>query len=230
MSAEQGEYRHVQYGKVYDSLKPHQRLNIAILGDVTIEIDEENLGLERVSMDNLRRGWEVDQRGFSERCIASGIGLDPFEVFKYYQIQRKVYEVLGKPSDRQKDRSNHVKLSETRGNAMCSEYAILSAFIAQKVGEQAHLIIGAGIEESDPQQWREAHAYVWVNGMNMVFDSVLAQSHNEYPALMVPMRPATLRTLEDGFDIHARRIGADFTRFYGLEAGGFGTKLPQSLQ
>jgi tetrahydromethanopterin S-methyltransferase subunit G len=107
---------------------------------------------------------------------------------------------------------------------MCSEYAILAARIAQKIGEPIHLVIGA-VVGNDEQKWRDAHAFVWVEGVNAVFDSVQAQSDNEYPALMIPTSPATLKTLEDGFDVEAKRIGRDFTAHYGLEAGGFGITL-----
>lgn len=61
--------------------------------------------------------------------------------------------------------------------------------------------------------------------MNSIFDSVLAQSENEYPALMKPTTLATLATLEDGKDIEAIRIGSNFSRIYGLEAGGFGVRM-----
>lgn len=120
---------------------------------------------------------------------------------------------------------DRVKLSETKGHAMCSEYAILSTYIAQKLGEPAHLIIGAAAEIDEDPKWREAHAYVWVDGINTIFDSVLTQCDKEYPALMKPTTPATLVTLEDGRDIEARRIGSNFSRFYGLEAGGFGVRM-----
>lgn len=228
-------YREVQYGKIYDHLEPNQAINIAAFGNIGIEIDEENLGLERISMENLQKGWERDKEGFEKHCKELGIELDPFEVYKYYQIQRKVFQVLGQPTQNAAARSrrfaemgNKVKLSETKGNAMCSEYAILSTYIAQKIGEPAHLIIGSAAEDSDTDKWREAHAYVWNDRTNSVFDSVLAQSDNEYPALMRPTTPSTLNTLENGHDVQARRIGSNFTRFYGLEAGGFGVKMDRA--
>ena len=124
----------------------------------------------------------------------------------------------------QMEKDDKVKLSETKGNAMCSEYAILSAYIAQKIGEKVHLVVGSAVEASDKDKWRESHAYVWVDGLNMAFDSVLAQQDNEFPTLMTPKAPATLSSLEEGQDIEATRIGSTFTRYYGLEAGGFGVR------
>lgn len=225
-------FRDVQYGRIYDHLQPNQGINIAALGNILIEIDEDNLGLERISMENLQRGWERDREEFARHCAELGIDIDPFEVYKYYQIQRKVFQVLGQPTqnttarnNRFKEMGDRVKLSETKGNAMCSEYAILSTYIAQKIGEPAHLIVGAAAEAGDEHKWREAHAYVWVDGLGAVFDSVLAQGDNEYPALMKPTTPATLATLESGKDIEAKRIGSNFTRYYGLEAGGFGLRM-----
>jgi hypothetical protein len=57
-----------------------------------------------------------------------------------------------------------------------------------------------------------------------VFDSVQAQSDNEYPALMIPETPVSFEALETGMDIEGKRIGTDFTAHYGLEAGGFGVR------
>lgn len=160
-------FRDVQYGRIYDHLEPHQAINIAAFGNIAIEIDEENLDLERISMENLQKGWERNREGFVKHCAELGIDLDPFEVYKYYQIQRKVFQVLGKPTQNAAARSrrfsemgDRVKLSETKGNAMCSEYAILSAYIAQKIGEPAHLVVGSAAEAHGKDKWREAHAYV----------------------------------------------------------------------
>lgn len=225
-------YRDVQFGRIYDKLEPHQLVNIAVLGNILLEIDEENLGLERISMENLQKGWDREGETFTKGLVEKGIDLDPFTVYKYYQIQRKVFQVLGKPTNNAgaRDRrfralGDHIKLSETKDHAMCSEYAMLTTYIAQKIGEPAHLIVGAAIG-NDEDKWREAHAYVWVDGLNAVFDTVQAQNDMEYPALMIPTTPATtLQTLEGGLDIEGKRLGTNFTAHYGLEAGGFGVKL-----
>ncbi|MCL4354281.1 MAG: hypothetical protein M1444_03150 [Patescibacteria group bacterium] len=223
-------FRDLHFGRIYDKLLPNQPIDIAVLGKITIEIDEENLGLEKVNLDNLQKGWERDREGFTKHCAELGIPLDPFTVYKYYQIQRKAFQVLGKPienqalrTQRQRELGDKCKLSKMKGVAMCSEYAILSTYIAQKIGEPAHLIVGTVL--TGDEQWREAHAYGWVDGINAVFDSVQAQSDGEYPAMMMPTNPATLRTLEDGIDIEAKRIGSTTTATYGLEAGGFGATL-----
>lgn len=228
-------FRDVQFGRIYDHLEPNQRINIAAFGNVSLEIDEENLGLERISLENLMKGWERDREGFSSHCAELQIDIDPFEVYKYYQIQRKAFQVLGAPTTnaiarntRLSELGDRIKLSETKGNAMCSEYAILSTYIAQKIGESAHLVIGAVAESADEGAWREAHAYTWVDGLDSVFDSVLAQSDDEYPAIMRPTSPASLATLEAGKDVEANRIGSTFTRYYGLEAGGFGVRMDHS--
>lgn len=225
-------YREVQYGRIYDHLEANQAINIAALGNISIEIDEENLGLEKVSLENLQKGWEINREGFSKHCVDLGISLDPFEVYKYYKIQRKTFQVLGSPIQNSAERrkkqvemGDHLKLSQSKGFAMCSEYAILSTYIAQKLGEPAHLIIGAAAEVDDELKWREAHAYIWTDSLNCIFDSVLAQGDNEYPALMKPSTPAILATLEEGKDVQAKRIGSKFSRIYGLEAGGFGVKM-----
>lgn len=223
-------FRGVHFGRIYDKLQPNQPIDIAVLGKITIEIDEENLGLEKVNLDNLQKGWERDREGFAKHCTELGISLDPFTVYKYYQIQRKAFQVLGKPienqalrTQKQRELGCKCKLSEMKGVAMCSEYAILSTYIAQKIGEPAHLVVGSVL--TGDEQWREAHAYGWVDGINAVFDSVQAQGDGEYPALMMPINPATLGTLEDGFDIEAKRIGSSTIATYGLEAGGFDAKL-----
>jgi len=223
-------YRSIQFGKVYDELQDGQAVNIAALGNIFVEIDEANLGLERVTLENLQKGWEAQSESFTQGLKERGIEADPFTVFKWYQIQRKAFQTLGEPNlnagERNRrfiEQSDRVKLSETKGFAMCSEYAILSAYMAQKIGEPAHLIIGAAIP-NDQEQWREAHAFVWADGLNAVFDSVQAQSDNEYPALMIPKTPVTFEALEAGLDVEAKRIGTDFTAHYGLAAGGFGVK------
>lgn len=224
-------YRDVQFGRIYDRVEPNKLINIMAFGDINLEIDEENLGLERISMDNLLKGWEKEKEDFSRRCKENGIDLDPFTVYKYYQIQRKVFQVLGKPIEnagarnkRLNELGKNIPLSQAKGHAMCSEYAILASYIAQKIGEPAHLIIGTAVTPQDQEQWRDAHAYIWVDGINAMFDSVQAQSDNEYPALMFPTRDATLKTIEDGFDVEARKLGSSFTAHYGLEAGGFGVR------
>ncbi len=223
-------YEWIQGGKVYDELRDGQAVNIAALGNIFIQIDEENLDLERVTLENLEKAWKTQSQSFTEGIQERGIEADPFTVFKWYQIQRKVFQTLGEPNLNAGERNrrfieqkDQVKLSETKGYAMCSEYAILSAYIAQKIGEPAHLIIGTGIP-NDQEQWREAHAFVWVDGLNAVFDSVQAQTDNEYPALMLPKTPVTFEALEAGLDIEGQRIGTDFTTHYGLEAGGFGVR------
>lgn len=45
---------------------------------------------------------------------------------------------------------------------------------------------------------------------------------------MKPVTTTTLATLEEGKDAQATRLGSDFTRFYGLEAGGFGVRMDHS--
>lgn len=222
-------FRDVHYGRIYDHLEPGKRINIAALGNISITIDEENLDLGRVSIENLKKGWEVDSRWFTQRCEELGINEDPFEIYKYYQIQRKVVQVLGKPVESvgirrksQMENNDDMQLSQTKDKAMCSEYAILSTYIAQKIGEDARLVIGSVVESSDKEQWREAHAYVWVGGLNLIFDSVIAQSDSEFPALMRPKSSSSISTLEEGKDIEAIRLGSTFARYYGLEAGGFG--------
>lgn len=47
-------YREVQYGSIYDHLESNQIINIAAFGNISIEIDKENLGLEKISMENLQ--------------------------------------------------------------------------------------------------------------------------------------------------------------------------------
>ena len=127
-------FRVVQFGRIYDKVEPHKLINIAAFGNINLEIDDENLGLERISMDNLLKGWEKEKEGFSRRCKENGIDLDPFTVYKYYQIQRKVFQVLGKPIEsagarnkRLNELGDNVPLSQTKGHAMCSEYAILAS-------------------------------------------------------------------------------------------------------
>lgn len=227
---EEAPYRLVQYGKVYDKLEDGQTVNIAAYGNIAVQIDEENLDLKRVSPESLEKAWEVQGESFTKGLEERGITEDPFTVFKWQQIQSKVFRTLGEPNVNKGERNrrfiehnNIVKLSETKGFAMCSEYAILSAYIAQKIGEPAYVLIGAAVTDNQ-EQWREAHAFVWVDGLNAVFDSVQAQSANEYPALMIPKTPVSFDAFESGMDIEGKRIGTDFTVHYGLEAGGFGVR------
>ena len=128
-------FREIHFGRIYDHLEPHDVINIAAFGKIGIEIDEENLGLERISLDNLQKGWERDREAWSKSLAEQGIDLDPFSVYKYYQIQRKVFQTLGEPTTNVEERNrrfdesgNVINLSETKGYAMCSEYAILSTY------------------------------------------------------------------------------------------------------
>jgi hypothetical protein len=230
ITPQEAPYRLIQDGKVYDELQDGQTVNIAAFGKILVEIDEENLGLEHVTLENLEKGWETQAKTFTKGLQDNGIETDPFTVFKWYQIQRKVFQTLGEPNlnagERNRrfiEQSDRVKLSETKGLAMCSEYAILSTYMAQKIGETVHLIIGAAVG-NDQDQWREAHAYLWADGLNAVFDSVQAETDTEYPAIMIPKTPVTFEALEAGLDVEGRRIGTDFTVHYGLQAGGFGVR------
>src|SRR3990167_5530577 len=125
-------YRTIQLGKVYDELKDGYAVNIAAFGNIFVEIDEANLGLEKVTLENLEKGWEAQGESFTKNLKEHGIETDPFTVFKWYQIQRKVFQTLGEPNVNAGERNrrfieqdHRVKLSETQGFAMCSEYAIL---------------------------------------------------------------------------------------------------------
>ena len=62
-------HRDVQYGRIYDNLEPHQLVNIAALGNISLEIDEENLGLERISLENLQKGWERERETFTKGLV-----------------------------------------------------------------------------------------------------------------------------------------------------------------
>lgn len=225
-------YREVQFGRIYDRLEPNKDINIASLGNIHVEIDEDNLGLEKVTSENLQNMWEQRKDSWTQQCKELGIELDPFTVFKYFHIQRKVFSVLGKATENKEHRkhrileaNSHMKLSETKDNAMCAEYAILSAYLAQKLGDSVHLIMGTTLEGEE--QWREGHAFVWINGENIIFDSVNVQSENEYPGLMIPEHNEVLQDMEEGFDIKATRIGTNLSAVYGLEAGGFGARFKE---
>lgn len=92
--SQEAPYRLIQDGKVYDELKDGQAVNIAALGNIFIQIDEENLGLERVTLENLEKCWETQGESFTKGLQERGIEADPFTVFKWYQIQRKVFQTL----------------------------------------------------------------------------------------------------------------------------------------
>lgn len=226
------DYRIANFGKIYDQIKSGQAVDIGIFGEVCLEIDEEKLGLEKVNLEYLQQAWEKQKESWTKQCQEADIKLDPFLVFKYYLIQRKAFQVLGKAIElegprrqRQIEHHNKVKLSEMRGLAMCSEYAALIAYMAQKIGEPAHLIIG--MTPTGDEQWREGHAYVYIDGENIILDGVMARSDNEFPCIMVPENGGTLVDMENGFDINATRIGTNFKRIYGLDAGGFGVTIKE---
>ncbi len=83
--------------------------------------------------------------------------------------------------------------------------------------------MGTGQEEED--DWREAHAFVYIDEENIILDGVLAETDNEIPCIMVPKNGETLKDLEAGYDIEATQIRTNFKRIYGLGAGGFGKNL-----
>ena len=232
------EARLVQFGKIYDKLEANKSLDIMVFGSGKLTIDVENLGLENVSLESLLRAWESKRDTWTARCKELGIEMDPFTVFKFHHIQRKAFQILGAPTtNRQKERNKRyvaedvVPLSTMKGMAMCSEYAVLETFIAQKIGEQVHLIVGTTVVGES--KWREAHMYTWIDGINAVLEGTLAVE-NEFPALMVATNDETLQVLEQGFDVECQRIGTKQTAIYGLEAGGFGAsfgpQLPDTLQ
>lgn len=230
--------RDVQFGQIYDKLEPNRPLNIALFGKQELVIDEENLDLERVTRENLEKQWESRKEAWTKQCKELGIDIDPFKVFTYYSIQKKAFQILGAPTTKTVKRDviydKHgglVKLSQMKGMAMCSEYAALETYIAQKIGEPAHLVLGTTI--TGEKQWREAHMFTWIEGIDSILEGTLA-TENEFPALMVPSKKVTLETLEKGYDVECKRIGTNHSVIYGLEAGGFGTKFvpdpPASLQ
>lgn len=234
-SEKRAAFRRAQFGMIYDKLEPHQDIDISAFGGIHLEIDEENLGLEKVSIENLREAWEGQHQSWEAQCRELGIKVDPFTVFKYFHIQRKAFRILGESIRNEGERANEFrkknmrsKLSETKGLAMCSEYAILCTYIAQKLGDDVNLIIGSAIIDDAEEKWRYAHAFCYDKSNDFIFDPVLAESDSEWPAIMVPTNEGILYDMESGYDIRATRIGTNFERIYGLEAGGFGAKFNDS--
>ncbi len=153
-SGNKAEFRDVHFGKIYDHLSPNQDIDTSFFGGIYLEIDEENLGLERVNLNNLQTAWEKSKDAWIPWFQELGIKMDPFTVFKYYNIQKKAFQLLGKATENEETRrgkqiqiANKVKLSETKNLAMCSEYATLIAYLAQKVGDSAHLIAGSAVRD-----------------------------------------------------------------------------------
>jgi len=145
-------FRKVQFGRVYDKLTPNSVIDITVMGHAKLVIDEENLGLEKVSRVSLNKQWESQKDAWTKQCKELGIVIDPFEVFTYYLIQEKAFAILGLPDATKKTARDNmykmhsedgepVKLSAMKGMAICSEYATLETYIAQKIGEPAHLIL-----------------------------------------------------------------------------------------
>jgi hypothetical protein len=224
-------YHEIHHGKVYDMLEADRKINIAAFGDIHITIDEQNLSLEKLTSERLTEVWEKNKETWKTYCKNANITLEPFEVYKYYCIQRKVLSVLGLVTNDITKRNNlllsknhNPTLSEMKGLSMCSEVSILACYIAQKLGEQARLVIGSVILP-DSDNWREAHAYVWLERLNTILDITAASSADELPALMIPTHAETFDALENGYDVECQRLGTSTKAIYGLEAGGFNYEI-----
>ena len=208
-------FRAVQHGgKVYDKLVPGGSIDIGILGKVKQVLDVENLGLEKVTNESLNKQWESQKRAWTKQCEELGIDIDPFDVFTIFLVQEKAIKVLGHPENtKQMERTirmmnqskeGSVRLSDMKGVALCSEFALLETYMLQTLGVSAHLISGAFVNPET--QYRDPHMYTWIGGgVNAVLEGTLARE-GEYPALMKPIKPTTLHTLEAGHEIACKRV------------------------
>jgi hypothetical protein len=221
------EGKSIHYGYYYDKLEPHRPINIAAFGEISLVIDEENLGLEKVSLESLKSAYEQVKPKWEALVEKHKLTVDPFTLFGLYHIQRKVITVLGPTTEeiskRKKlliDLDSKVNLSQMKNLATCSELAALAAFIAQKIGWEARLVIGSAVVGEE--QWREAHAFVWLDNIPGILDLTAVEDKRELLPLYIPEQQAGWHDFEAGRDIKATRIGTNRSEFYGVEAGGFG--------
>ena len=181
----------------------------------------------------MEEGWGRDKEWFTGWCEKVGTDIEPHDLYKVYLIQEKVLRVLGTANEEaaghmgQRKLGDNFRLSEAKSQALCSEQALLAAYLAEKVGEPYKLIVGTTtVDEGNSTPWRESHMFVWFDSLNAVLDITVARDPKEFPALMVPVEPGvTFDTMAAGFDIECQRVGTDSRHIYGLEAGGFGTRL-----
>jgi len=108
---------------------------------------------------------------------------------------------------------------------MCSELATLAAFIAEKIGWKVKFVIGSVITGQD--NWREAHAYVWLDDLGAILDLTAVTDINELPAIFMPTDGTTWNDMTQGSDATCKRIGTNHQEVFGLEAGGFGIRTKE---
>jgi hypothetical protein len=104
----------------------------------------------------------------------------------------------------------------------CSELATLAAFIAQKIGWEAKLVIGSIVVGEE--QWREAHAFVWLDDIPGILDLATVEDKGKLSSLYIPEEGTGWHDFEAGRDIKAKQICTNRSEFYGVEPGGFGVR------
>lgn len=221
-------FRKIGLGKIYDILVAGQSVEIGTISKVHLILDEENLGLEKVTRESLDKGWERNKKAWIQHCADLEIPIDPFMVYSLNRVETKAVDVLGSPKDTKpmervlrmmsKSKDESIRLSDMKGAALCSEFALLEAYMLQKLGFSANLVAGA-IYNPDTQ-YNEGHMYTWVgSGINGILEGTLA-SKDENPALMLPIVPATLESLETGQLITCKRMVRKGSRYtYSLNDG-----------
>lgn len=89
-------------------------------------------------------------------------------------------------------------LSKSRGQAVCSEYALMSQHILEKLGIQASVVVGA-FSEDPKDQLAGRHTFLVLEGGKYVFDPThSAQQKDGWPPkVFTPETPLTVDSLRD---------------------------------
>jgi len=89
-------------------------------------------------------------------------------------------------------------LSKSHGQAVCSEYALMSQHILEKLGIQASVVIGA-FSENPKDQLADRHTFLVLEGGKYVFDPThSAQQKDGWPPkVFTPETPLTVDSLRD---------------------------------
>lgn len=100
-------------------------------------------------------------------------------------------------------------LSESYGKSVCSEYALMTHHILDKLGIKSSVVVGAFSEE-DPKKSRAGrHTFLLLEDGKYVFDPTLSALQEECwpPSVLVPEIPLTTESLRDMSDDWDKPLG-----------------------
>ncbi len=100
-------------------------------------------------------------------------------------------------------------LSKSYGNSVCSEYALMTHYILDKLGIKSSVVVGAFSEEDPKKSRAKRHTFLLLEDGKYVFDPAFSVSQEGCwpPSVLVPEVPLTIESLRDMSDDWDKPLG-----------------------